>query len=209
MLSVAWKELGKRYNLKWVFRNFSGEIPAGSHVVVKGSNGSGKSTFGKLIVGATDANGGEIVWAKDGEQVAIDEVPRIIAWSAPFMEVPENMTVSEILEFHCTFRASWEEGYLTNLLDKAGISSHSDEQIKALSSGQKQRLRLILAMGTKSDLVVLDEPCSNLDADGIKWYGEELEKLVKRATVIVCSNNRPEEHLSSAIELHLPSPSVT
>ena len=68
MLSVAWKELGKRYNLKWVFRNFSGEIPAGSHFVVKGSNGSGKSTFGKLLVGATDATGGEIVGLKTGNK---------------------------------------------------------------------------------------------------------------------------------------------
>ena len=71
-------------------------------------------------------------------------------------------------------------------------------QISTLSSGQKQRLRLILAMGTEAELVVLDEPCNNLDKIGIKWYGDELKKLVSKTTVVVCSNNRPEEHLDGA-----------
>ena len=58
-------------------------------------------------------------------------------------------------------------------------------------------------MGTKADLVVLDEPCSNLDESGIQWYGKELEDLVNRTTVVVCSNNRPEEHLKGAVEISL------
>ena len=203
MLSVEWKNLGKRFGQKWVFRNLEGEIKGGSHVVVRGANGSGKSTLGKLFVAATESTEGEIKWSFKGVEVDIDEIPQRIAWAAPFMEVPENMTINEVLEFHCTFRKSWSEGYLNELLVSSGIESHSNAQIKALSSGQKQRLRLILAMGTKSELVVLDEPCSNLDSTGISWYVEELKKLVEKTTVVVCSNNRPEEHLENASEIFL------
>ncbi|MEC7653541.1 MAG: ATP-binding cassette domain-containing protein [Bacteroidota bacterium] len=203
MLSVNWNNLGKRFGLKWVFRNLQGEIPEGSHVVIKGNNGSGKSTFGKLLVGATDATDGEIVWACGGEQIEIDDIPQRIAWSSPFMEVPEEMKISEVIDFHSNFREGWSPNSFIDLLNNSGLKSHSEAQIKALSSGQKQRLRLILAIGTKADLVVLDEPCSNLDSSGIQWYGEELQKLVGKTTVVVCSNNRPEEHLGNAAEIHL------
>ena len=203
MLSVEWKNLGKRFGQKWVFRNLEGEIKGGSHVVVRGANGSGKSTLGKLFVAATESTEGEIKWSFNGVEVDIDEIPQRIAWAAPFMEVPDNITINEVLEFHCTFRKSWSEGFLNELLVSSGIEGHSNAQIKALSSGQKQRLRLILAMGTKSELVVLDEPCSNLDSTGISWYVEELKKLVEKTTVVVCSNNRPEEHLKNASEIFL------
>ena len=205
MLSVEWNNLGKRFGLKWVFRNLDGNIPAGSHIVVKGSNGSGKSTFGKLLVGATEATDGEMRWLSSGEAIEIDDIPQRIAWSAPFMEVPEDMTIEEVLEFHNTFRKSWSEGCLFEMLKSSGLETHSNAQISTLSSGQKQRLRLILAMGTYAELVVLDEPCSNLDSSGIMWYGEELKKLVSKTTVVVCSNNRPEEHLESASEILLGS----
>tara|TARA_Y100000739_G_scaffold223013_1_gene225291 strand:+ start:278 stop:895 length:618 start_codon:yes stop_codon:yes gene_type:complete len=203
MLSVEWKNLGKKFGQKWVFRNLEGEIEAGSNFVVKGANGSGKSTLGKLFVAATESTEGDIKWTFNGEEVDIDQIPQRIAWAAPFMEVPEDMTVSEVLEFHCTFRKSWSEGYLNELLVSAGIENHSNAQIKALSSGQKQRLRLILAMGTESELLILDEPCSNLDSSGISWYVDELKKLVGKTTIVVCSNNRPEEHLENATEIFL------
>ena len=203
MLKVEWNKLGKRFGLKWVFRDLNGVIPSGGHIVIKGSNGSGKSTFGKLLVGATDATEGDVVWTLSGEEIDIDEIPQKIAWSAPFMEVPEEMTIEEVIEFHNNFRKSWSENFMNELLVNSGLKSHSKAQVKTLSSGQKQRLRLILAMGTKADLVVLDEPCSNLDESGIQWYGKELEDLVNRTTVVVCSNNRPEEHLKGAVEISL------
>ncbi len=203
MLSVSWNNLGKRFGLKWVFRDLQGEIPAGSHIVIKGNNGSGKSTFGKLLVGATEATAGEMVWACDGKEIEIDDIPQRIAWSAPFMEMPQEMKIIEVIDFHSKFREGWSPNYFIELLNTSALKSHSEAQIKTLSSGQKQRLRLILAMGTKSELVVLDEPCSNLDSSGIKWYGEELLKLFGKTTVVVCSNNRPEEHLGNATEIHL------
>lgn len=202
-LSIEWVGLGKRFVLKWVLRNLNGEIPAGTHVVVRGANGSGKSTLGKLLVAATDATDGELKWRASGKIIEIDDVPQRIAWAAPFMEVPEEMEVGEVLEFHSRFRKSWYGLSLEDLALRAGLSSQLKAPVKTLSSGQKQRLRLILAMGTQAGLVVLDEPCSNLDESGIKWYVEELKGLVKKTTVVVCSNNRAEEHLEGAAEIIL------
>jgi ABC-type multidrug transport system ATPase subunit len=202
-LSIEWEGLGKRFVLKWVLRDLNGAIQAGTHIVVRGANGSGKSTLGKLLVAATDATDGEIKWKAGDEVLEIDDVPQRISWAAPFMEVPEEMEVGEVLEFHTKFRKNWDGVSLDDLALRAGLSPQMKSQVKTLSSGQKQRLMLILAMGTESGLVVLDEPCSNLDESGIKWYVEELKCLVAKTTVVVCSNNRPEEHLEGASEIIL------
>lgn len=198
MLGVSWNGLGKRFGLRWVFRNQIGSISPGEHVLIKGSNGSGKSTFGKLLVAAIDATAGTLVWTKGSEEIDIDSVPQLISWSAPFMEIPDNMTVSEAIEFHSTFRNSWEDSDFEELAKESGLGGHLDAQISTLSSGLKQRLRLTLAMGTQSGLVVLDEPCSNLDESGIVWYNNTLQKLVKKTTVVVCSNEREFEFLPTA-----------
>jgi len=198
MLGVSWNGLGKRFGLRWVFRNQVGSISPGEHVLIKGSNGSGKSTFGKLIVAATVPTTGTMVWTNGSEEVDIDSIPQLIAWSAPFMEIPDNMTVNEAIDFHSTFRESWDDLKFDELAKESGLGGHLDTQISTLSSGLKQRLRLTLAMGTKAGLVVLDEPCSNLDESGIVWYNNTLKELVKKATVIVCSNEREFEFLPTA-----------
>ena len=203
MLGVSWNGLGKKFGLRWVFRNQIGSISPGEHVLIKGSNGSGKSTFGKLLVAATDATAGTLVWTKGSEEIDIDSVPQLISWSAPFMEIPDNMTVSEAIEFHSTFRNSWEDSDFEELAKESGLGGHLDAQISTLSSGLKQRLRLTLAMGTQSGLVVLDEPCSNLDESGIVWYNNTLQKLVKKTTVVVCSNEREFEFLPTATIISL------
>ena len=71
-----------RFDFKWVFKKQSGTIDSGSHVVVKGENGSGKSTFGKVLVGA-DSSDGKISWSTSEGKIDIDDVLQQIAWSAP------------------------------------------------------------------------------------------------------------------------------
>lgn len=203
MISVSWNGLGKRFGLRWVFKNHSGSIPSGQHTLIKGANGSGKSTFGKLLVAATDPTKGEMNWSNEGEDISADSLPQQIAWSAPFMEIPDDMTVREAVDFHSTFRQPWEGVSLVDLASESGLHNHLDSQISALSSGLKQRLRLTLAMGSRAGLVVLDEPCSNLDESGIAWYGKVLSELVGKATVIVCSNEREFEFLPGATIIDL------
>lgn len=203
MIGISWNDLGKRFGLKWVFKSLNDSISPGEHVLIKGSNGSGKSTFGKLLVAATDPTSGTITWSNANGEIDVDSVPQQVAWSAPFMEIPDDMTVSEALEFHSTFRSPWDDISFTEMAKSSGLHEHLDAQISALSSGLKQRLRLTLAMGSKSGLVVLDEPCSNLDESGIAWYGETLKSLVKKTTVVVCSNEREFEFLPSAKILDL------
>ena len=186
MIGVSWKDLGKKFGLRWVFKNLSGTISPGEHVLIKGSNGSGKSTFGKLLVAASDPTSGSFQWEQNGTDISADELPQEIAWSSPFMEIPENITVSEALEFHSTFRAPWDDTKLTDLAKSSGLDKHLDAPI-----------------GTKSGLVVLDEPCSNLDERGIAWYRHQLAALVKKTTVVVCSNDKEFEFLPSATIIDL------
>ena len=61
------------------------------------------------------------------------------------------------------------------------------------SSGQRQRLKLMLAIGTEADVVLLDEPTSNLDAHGIAWFHRVLEDIQRESTVVVATNDPQRE----------------
>ena len=72
------------------------------------------------------------------------------------------------------------------------------EALCAWSSGQKQRLHLSLALGTESPVVLLDEPASNLDATGIRWFHEVIADVAAASTLIVATNDRNKEARSTS-----------
>ena len=67
----------------------------------------------------------------------------------------------------------------------------------------QQRVKLALALAAQTGLIVLDEPCANLDADGIAWYRESLQAMRGKATLVVCSNDRSEDFISPDIMIEL------
>ena len=80
-----------------------------------------------------------------------------------------------------------------DLIKIAYLEGAKDKQIKNFSSGMKQRLKLALAWLSDVSIVLLDEPCSNLDAKGIEWYKKLANEYSKNRLVIVCSNNIEDE----------------
>jgi ABC-type multidrug transport system ATPase subunit len=75
-----------------------------------------------------------------------------------------------------------------DLLDLLAFAKARDKQVRHFSSGMKQRLKLALAACTDSSLLLLDEPTTNLDAQGTDWYLALMERFAGRRTVVVASN---------------------
>lgn len=76
----------------------------------------------------------------------------------------------------------------------ANLSDAADKVVKYFSSGMKQRVRLALAVLSDTDVLLLDEPCSNLDREGIRWYQQLIEEHGAGRILVVCSNNIAEEY---------------
>ena len=80
-----------------------------------------------------------------------------------------------------------------DFIDLLNLTTHRNKQIKYFSSGMKQRLKLGLAFHSEAEILLLDEPTSNLDKQGVNWYLQQIEKHTADKLLIICSN-QPQEY---------------
>jgi ABC-type multidrug transport system ATPase subunit len=191
---ISLEKTGKRYLREWIFRNLALSLSTGDRVAVMGPNGSGKSTLLQLIAGYLLPTEGTVRHVKDGRSVDPDAVYRHIAIAAPYLELIEEFTLREIIAFHCSFKRLRGRLGAEEVIRITGLTSSADKVFKYFSSGMKQRVRLALALLSDTPVLLLDEPCSNLDRDGIRWYQELIAEHGEERIIVVCSNNIPEEY---------------
>lgn len=188
-MEIRIEKLAKRYVSHWVFRQLSIIVPSRSHVAITGPNGAGKSTLLKIISGALYPSEGTITYFGDNTQIRSDDLFKHISFAAPYAEMIEEMTLAEAVRFHLRFRAFYPEvAEYQAFVKQLNFDFRPDQQIQFMSSGMKQRLRLAFAIYTHSTLLLLDEPTSNLDESGIRWFHDTLKLFGARRTVILASN---------------------
>ena len=191
-MKITLEGLGKHYNKHWLFRNLNYDFEAGKSYAIRGPNGSGKSTFLKLISGYITPSEGQINWHINGKKRDAEELFSFHTFAAPYTLLPEEFKVGEILDWYFGFKQI-SSGYSTkDLISIGSFESHQNKIIKNFSSGMKQRLKLLLAFYTNSRLLLLDEPCSNLDAENSQWYKKHVETILTGKSVIIASNQKNE-----------------
>ncbi|MGY8942101.1 MAG: ABC transporter ATP-binding protein [Flavobacteriales bacterium] len=194
--SITADKLGHRFGKHVALSNLEFHITPNEHVVIRGNNGSGKSTLARILAGHLSCTDGLVTWTDlNSVTVSEDDVSLTTMFSGPSSTLHPALTIREILSFHETFR-NWWPGFEPFIwLKQGGLMNSLDTPFAQLSSGMKQRVELTLALGTECGLLVLDEPCANLDAHGIEWYREQLEWVNEKTTLCICSNDRAEDHL--------------
>ncbi|MGO8055530.1 ABC transporter ATP-binding protein, partial [Rhizobium leguminosarum] len=104
----------------------------------------------------------------------------------------EEMTIKEFLHFHAQFKPFLSSISIDNIIAKVGLEKARDKEIRYYSSGMKQRAKLAQAIFSDVELVLLDEPCTNLDGEGIALYQQLIRDYCKDRLVIVSSNDEAE-----------------
>lgn len=192
-LSISLAGTGKRYLREWIFRNVDLDLQSGDRIAVMGPNGSGKSTLLQLIAGYILPTEGHVHFRRDGIPIDSEAVYREVSISAPYLELIEEFTLREIIAFHFSFKRIRNGLLADDLMRITGLVGSADKVVRYFSSGMKQRVRLALALLSDTEVVLLDEPCSNLDREGILWYQRLVEEHGRGRLIVVCSNNIPEE----------------
>ncbi|HTE26761.1 ABC transporter ATP-binding protein [Flavitalea sp.] len=190
-MKISLTNCGKRFNRDWIFRNFNYQFLAGQHYAITGPNGSGKSTLLQVIGGALVTSEGSISY-EGASTISIDDVFRQIAIAAPYLEVIEEMTLAEFLQFHQQFKPFLKGITAKHTISLAGLTAAENKQIRYYSSGMKQRVKLIQAIFSDVDCLLLDEPCTNLDTEGIQLYQQLIHEFANNRTIIVSSNDIQE-----------------
>ncbi len=184
-------KLTKKFNNQLIFNNLNFVVNSGERFAIIGENGSGKTTLLKTLAGIIFPSSGKVDY-NDGKIIP-ENIGTKISYAAPYASVIEEYTLKDFLSFYLKFRDISKIHSLDLVLQKANIGNIKNKPISSLSTGMKQKIKLIIAFLTKSNAIFLDEPCSNLDKKGIDFYQFLLENYSKGKTLIVCSNNLEKE----------------
>ena len=191
-MKISLTDAGKRFNRDWIFRHLTYEFSAGQSYAIIGPNGSGKSTLLQVLSGSMQINEGKTEWAIDNKQLANENVYNSISICAPYLEVVEEMTLIEFLNFHSGFKPFLSSITIEKIISILGLENAVNKQIRNYSSGMKQRVKLAQAIFSDVPAVLFDEPCTNLDETGVTLYKQLIEEYCKKRMVIVSSNDDHE-----------------
>jgi len=193
----------KRFNKEWIFSNLDYSFISGQHYALIGNNGSGKSTLLQIIAGYIGLTKGQINWVNTaGENIDSSNIFQHISIAAPYLELVEEFTALEQIAFHQQFKPLQNGLQPVELLEKIGLVNAANKQIRNFSSGMKQRLKLALAIFDQAPILLLDEPCSNLDQEGIQTYHQLMQAHAMHKLIIVASND-PQEYQFCSQQLSL------
>mgnify|MGYP001306191979 CR=1 FL=1 len=181
-----------------MFESLTLKLEPGSILVVTGSNGTGKTTVGRLLMGLLEPNRGQIlVDGLDLKQVAPEWWRRQVIYQ-PQEPALFNATIEENLRIN---NPEIDGSVLNSIIDICGLRKFLDESQEGfdtpiidngwrLSEGIRRRISLARALTTNGQLAVIDEPTESLDADGCAAVHEILGTLVKQnKTIILMSHD--------------------
>jgi ABC-type multidrug transport system ATPase subunit len=188
MFRIELEGVGKRYRREWIFRDLDLELNTPDTWALLGHNGSGKSTLLRVLSGHLTPSKGTLTYWQDTNRIPDDLRYRQVSLAAPYVDLIEEFTLPEAIRFHQrfkSFRNGLDEQGLSELLQLPGART---KEIRHFSSGMKQRLKLVLAFASDTPLLLLDEPTTNLDRQGVAWYESLVEQFSADRLVVVASN---------------------
>jgi ABC-type multidrug transport system ATPase subunit len=209
-MKISLINAGKRFNREWIFRNIDYTFFSGQAYAITGPNGSGKSTLLQSIGGALLLSEGEIHLSDPDQGITPNKKADAITenWhtllsiAAPYLELIEEYTLLEFLRFHRQFKSFRAGMQPEKIIEILNMTAYRDKQIRVFSSGMKQRVRLAQAILSEVPVILLDEPCTNLDQDGIQQYHSLINEYCADRLLIVSSND-PAEYSFCRNILHL------
>ncbi|MEN9570072.1 MAG: hypothetical protein RL172_1303 [Bacteroidota bacterium] len=189
-MNITLTNTGKRFNREWIFRGLNYQFNAGGKYAITGPNGSGKSTLLQVIAGATMHSEGSISYTQS-QPPHQEAAPYLhLSIAAPYLDLIEEMTALELLHFHSAFKPLSKPH--PQILQAINLSKAANKQIRYYSSGMKQRLKLAQAFYSATPILLLDEPTTNLDAEGIALYQQLIQEQTSNRLVIISSNDAQE-----------------
>lgn len=196
-VTISIEGLSKRFNREWIFRNFTYEFKPGNIYAITGPNGSGKSTLLSVLWGQVPQTSGTLKYRNGSGEIPIEETYKHVSIATPYMDLIEDFTLQETLEFHFKLKNVRDNLSYETLLEKMYLSDSKDKYVRNFSSGMKQRLKLGLALFTDSPIVFLDEPGSHLDETAFQWYSLQLASVSQNCTILIGSND-PAEYMEAS-----------
>jgi ABC-type multidrug transport system ATPase subunit len=190
-MEIELQGIGKKFYGRWLFRNLNKQLKTGDRIALVGSNGSGKSTLLRIIAGQMQASEGKLSYSLEGKKIDPELFFRQISWSGPYVELYQDLSFAEHLRLHFRFRKCLLESK-DEVIELLQLGPHRDKKLRFYSSGMLQRAKVGLALFTQSEVLMLDEPTSNMDRDNARRILGLLESHLGDRIFILASNMERE-----------------
>jgi ABC-type multidrug transport system ATPase subunit len=191
-MEIILDKVSKRFNQDWLFKDLNYRFCVPLSYAITGPNGSGKTTLLKIISGMMPCTSGKIIYQQSNASVDPDSFYKYISFVAPYMELPEELTLNEFLKFHFGLKPNSEGLSSRDIAVRAALEHALGKPLHTFSSGMKQRVKLALGLFSSTPVLFMDEPTTNLDESGVSWYKDEINRIKSEKLVIISSNQSHE-----------------
>ncbi len=182
--------LRKTFNRRMIFDGVTFDAETGNTVLICGRNGSGKSTLVKLLCRVLTPSAGALAIVSNGHDVPEIDWPSHVGLVSPYVQLYEEFSARENLGLALALRgAPADSGRVSELLEEVALSHRSDEPLRTFSSGMKQRIKLTFALIHRPGILFLDEPMTNLDAEGIALVRRVMRRQREHGILVVATND--------------------
>ena len=194
--SIQAIDLNKSFGRRLIFNDLQFTFDKAGVYGISGPNGSGKSTLVKIIAGIIGASKGKIVHKLNDKEIAEEHLHNHIGFASPYLVLYEEFTTYENLKLFSDIRGvSFNKERVDYLLNKFLLFKRKDDLLKTYSSGMKQRVKFIFALMHSPQLLILDEPTSNLDDEGKNSVYDLVREEGKQNIVLIASNEKHDLEL--------------
>ncbi len=194
----------KRFGRQLLFSNVGFKLNPGDSFYITGPNGSGKSTLLQILAGIQRPTAGSILYMAGVNVIKREDYYENYGFTGPQVNPYDALTAYENLSFSTA--GTVDETSINEYLERFDLYRHREKQVRYYSSGMKQRLRLIHALIKDAPVLMLDEPCSNLDSRGRDILYEILGDIKRNKIVVIATNESEDINLCANgidLEQHL------
>jgi heme exporter protein A len=206
-LFVTAKGIAKDYNRRPIFRDISFSLSSPSSLAITGKNGAGKSTLSKIAAGLLSSTRGTLTYTMNEKQVGIEIFKHSLGFVSPYLNFYDEFTAMENLQLLSRIRAAdqYDDDRINKLLDLVNLWHRRNDLVGTFSSGMKQRLKYAFALIHSPSLLILDEPTSNLDKEGIEIVRYIVNRQKEEGILVIATNDKEEAGWCKN-EVHLEVP---
>ncbi|VAX22557.1 hypothetical protein MNBD_IGNAVI01-1980 [hydrothermal vent metagenome] len=198
--SFILQDLTKSFSRRLIFKNINAEFNSGSVYGLAGSNGSGKSTLAKIIAGLLSSTSGKVIHKFEDKEVPMEKLHDHLGFVSPYLVLYDEFTAEENLTHFLKIRGiEINNEIIRTLLNDFSLYGRRNDLLKAYSSGMKQRMKFIFSLIHSPELLILDEPTSNLDIEGKDKVYEVIERESKNKLIVIASNEESDLALCKEI----------
>ncbi len=193
-LTLQATDLSKDFNRRKIFSGISFTLSLPASLAITGKNGSGKSTLAKVIARVLNPTTGTVAYQAEGVVLAEEKCRTHIGFVSPYLNLYDEFSATENLFLLMRIRGARDPHAerIETLLKKFNLWNRRDDAVRGYSTGMKQRLKYVFALMHSPAVLILDEPTTNLDDDGIKVVEEVVGEQKRNSILIVATNDAAE-----------------